>query len=86
MKIKYEMVKREIAGETYLVPIGDAAHKYSGLFALTDVAAFIWDKLLEADDETKIVNAIVNEYDIDYETAEADMKEFICKLKEMELI
>lgn len=86
MKIKYEMIKREIAGETYLVPVGEAAHKYSGLFAMTDVGAFIWDKLPEASDEKEVLDAVLEEYDVDYETAKADVEEFLCRLREIGLI
>lgn len=86
MKVKYEMIKREIAGEVYLVPVGEAAHKFSGLFAMTDVAAFIWDKLPEVSDENEIVAAVLEEYDVDSETARIDVEEFLGRLKEIGLM
>lgn len=86
MKIKLETVKREICGETYLVPIGEAAHNYSGLFVLTDVAAFIWDVLPEADNEAAIVDAVLAEYEVDRATAEADVREFLAKLTQFGII
>lgn len=81
MKLKYNMIKREIAGETYLVPVGEAAYKYSGLFALTDVAAFIWDCIPEATNAEDIVNSVLSEYEVDSETAKNDVNEFLTELK-----
>ena len=86
MKIKLEMVKRDICGETYLVPIGEAAHSYSGLFALSEVAGYIWDKLPEAKDSAEIVDLVLSEYEIDRETAEKDVQEFLAKLSEFKII
>ena len=83
MKIKYEMIKREIAGETYLVPVGEAARKYSGLFAMTDVAAFIWDCIPQVASTDDIVKAVLDEYEVDSETAKNDVDEFMEKLKTM---
>ncbi len=86
MKINYEMIKREIVGETYLVPVGKAAHDYNGLFALSEVAGFIWDILPQCADEKEIISAVLEEYEVDEKTAENDVKEFISKLREMGII
>ncbi|MCF0136876.1 MAG: PqqD family protein [Oscillospiraceae bacterium] len=83
MKLKLEMIKRDIAGETYLVPIGEAAHSYNGLFALTEVAGFIWDRIPDAVSESDLVNAVLEVYEVDRATAEKDIKEFLGKLREM---
>lgn len=86
MKIRYEFVKREIAGETFLVPVGEAAKRYSGLFALTEVAALIWDNLPAAEDDRALTDLILREYDVTEEQASADVAEFLAKLREMEII
>ncbi len=86
MKIKLEFVKRTIADETFLVPIGETVKKYSGLFALNEVGAFIWDKLEDAETDADVVDAVLSEYDVDRDTAEADTAEFLGKLREMNII
>lgn len=86
MKLKLEFVKREIAGESFLVPVGKTAKMYNGLFALNELAAFIWDKLPEAEDEACIVNAILDEYDVSPDDAKADTREFLGKLTEMGIL
>ena len=86
MKINYDYVKREIAGEVFLVPVGEAAKKYSGLIALNDVAAFIWDLLPEVETEEEIVSRILDEYEVEPEVAAADTAEFFDTLRKMEII
>lgn len=86
MKINYEFVKRDIAGDTFLVPIGEAVKKFSGLFALNEVGSFIWDKLPEAEDEDAVVAAVLEEYETTPDEAKADVSEFLSKLREMGII
>lgn len=86
MKLKGNFIHREIAGEHMLVPIGNENMNRNGLFVLTAVAARILELLPECETQTQIVDAIVNEYDVDRETAEADVAELIANLKELQLI
>ena len=86
MKIQYEFVKREIAGENFLVPIGEAAKKFTGMFAMNEVGAFIWDNLPEAEDDEAIVKKLLEEYDVTPEIAAADAKEFLDRLREMGIL
>ena len=46
MKIRYEFVARSIAGEHFLVPIGEAARQFSGMFAMNELGAFLWEATL----------------------------------------
>ena len=86
MKIRYEFIKREIVGEFFLIPVGEAAKKYSGMFALNEIGAFIWDILPTAETEEDIVKKITEEYEVSEETAAADTAEFLGKLKDMGIL
>jgi len=86
MIIKKQLIKRDIAGDTILVPIGKTVYDSNGLFVLNELAAFIWNKLPEADTENEIVSAILEEYEVSPEEAAADTTEFLAKLREMEII
>lgn len=79
-------MKREIGGEFFLVPLGKTVYETNGLFFLSELAAFIWDKIPEAETETDIVNAVLAEYEVDEETAKKDVADFIAKLKEMNIL
>ena len=86
MKINLEFIHREIMGDHVLVPVGKTSAVYNGLFPLTETGAFIWELLPEADNETYIVNKLLEEYDVDRETAVADVTEFLNKLREFRII
>ena len=86
MIIKKELMKRQIAGETFLVPLGKAVYDNNGLFFLTEVGAFLWDLLPEAENEEQLLTAVLDAYDVDAETARADIGEFLAKLKKMDIL
>lgn len=85
-KKRDEIVSREIAGETILVPIKGKLADMQRIFALDHVAEYIWQQL---DGKTKVEDirtSVMELYDIDREQAEADVSEFIDELMEAELI
>ena len=86
MIIKKELIKREIAGDAILVPVGKTVYDSNGLFALNELAAFIWDLLPNVETEDQIVDAVLAEYDVGAEEAAKDVAEFMNKLKEMNII
>ena len=86
MIIKKELMKRQIAGETFLVPLGKMVHDTNGLFFLTEVGTFIWDLLPQAENEEQILDAVLAEYEVDPETARADIAAFVGKLRTMDIL
>ncbi len=86
MKIKKELIKREIAGDTILVPVGKTVLDSNGLFVLNELGAFIWEILPKAETEEEIRAAILAEYEVTQEEATRDVAEFLEKLRELNII
>ena len=86
MKIKKELIKRQIAGDTILVPLGRAVLDSNGLFVLNELGAFIWDLLPQAENEEEICKAVLAEYDVPAEVAAADVAEFLAQLRSMDIL
>ena len=86
MKIKKELIKREIAGDTILVPVGKTVYDANGLFVLNELAGFIWDLLPQAESEQEICDAVLESYDVSREEAQKDIAEFLGKLREMQIL
>ncbi len=86
MKISKEFILREIAGEYILVPVGKTALTFNGLISVNEVGALIWGMLEKGSDVSTIVNGILDEYDVDEQTATADVLEFISYLKSNNII
>ena len=63
-----------------LIPVGETVSEYNGIFSMTEVGAEIWKAIENGLDEDAIVNRIMQKYEIDEVTAEADVKGFIEKL------
>ena len=83
MKTNPEFIARDIAGELVLVPIGTAAKNYGGLVTCNEVGAFIWKKLEDGKTMDELVNAMLDEFEVDEPTARNDAEEFIGRLKEI---
>lgn len=86
MEIKKQLIKRDIAGDTILVPVGKTVYDSRGLFVMNEIASFIWDKLPDAKGEEDIVNALLEEYEVTREEALEDTANFLKKLREMNII
>lgn len=86
MIIKKELIKREIAGDTILVPVGKTVYDSNGLFMLNELGAFIWEQLPGAESEEEICDAVLEQYDVAEETVKKDVTEFLNKLREMEIL
>ena len=86
MRIKGDYVLREIAGEYILVPIGNTAMEMNGMITLNEVGVFIWNKLQDECTCEQLLNAILDEFDIDEELAKNDLDEFLKQLEEAHLV
>lgn len=86
MIIKKELIKREIAGDTILVPVGKTVYDSNGLFVLNELGAFIWDILPRVQSEEEICKAVLAEYEASAEEVSGDVAEFLDKLRELNII
>lgn len=86
MQIKKELIKREIAGETILVPVGKSVYDANGLFVMNELGAFIWDLLPQAQTEADICRAVMEEYEVSEEEVSQDVSEFLQMLRKMDIL
>ncbi|MGN0489726.1 MAG: PqqD family protein [Ruminococcus sp.] len=86
MKIKDNFILRKISDAFVVVPIGDAVVDFSGLINLNETGAFLFEKLQDGAEEKDLVNALLKEYNVDENTAKEDVKKFIDKLKDADLV
>ena len=81
-----QVVYREIAGETLLVPIRGELADMQSIFALNPVAEFVWQQLDGTHTIEAIRDGILSHFDVEKEEAETDLCEFIGQLREADLI
>lgn len=86
MKLKKDFILREVAGDFIVIPTGDHCFDFGAVLSLNESGAFLWKQLQNATDEAALCDALVSEYGIDVQTAEADVKEFVALLDAHELL
>lgn len=86
MKIKKELVKREIAGDTILVPVGKTVYDSKGLFILNGLGSFLWDRLEAAENEEALLQAVLEEYEVTEALASKDLHAFLDTLRELGIL
>jgi hypothetical protein len=86
MKIKEDLMLRNIVGEWIIVPMGERLTEFHGMMKVNASGAFIW-KLLEHETiREKIIAAVVEEYDIDEAAAMRAIDEFLDTLSDANVL
>ena len=85
MKIRDGFIMRNVAGKNIVVSVG-AEINFSGMLTLNDTGVFFWGLLAKGTDKDKMLAAVMAEYDVDKDTASADIDNFIKKLKDHDIL
>lgn len=84
MKIKSGFLLRKVSEAYVVVAVGDAAKDFNGIITLNSTSAFLWEKLIEnCDSKEALVNALLEEYDVEKSVAEKGVDTFIERLREV---
>lgn len=77
MHVLSGFIVREIAGETIAIPSGEAARELSGLVSLNDSGKLLFELLQTEQTEESLVQALLDNFDIDLAAAQTDVAEFL---------
>ena len=86
MKIKDGFILRQVADTYIVVAVGEEAKKANVMVTLNETGGFLWEKLTDGATQDELVKAILDTYEIDEETARADVNAFIEKVSGSNLI
>lgn len=81
-KIKEGFILRKIGPQVMAVPVGRLTSEIHGMIALSESGKLLWKLLSDGADKETLINALLEEYEIDRETAEKDTQRFIDNLTE----
>ncbi|MFQ7522847.1 MAG: PqqD family protein [Terrisporobacter sp.] len=77
MNLNKDFILRNIAGESILVATGSATQDFNGMITLNEVATFILENIDECEREEVLVGKVLEEFEVDEETARSDVREFL---------
>ncbi len=80
LKVKEDVILREIAGECFLIPTGRTVLKYHGLIHLNPLETEMWELLRQGTDLKKLVQTMMNVYEVQENALREDIQEFLEKL------
>lgn len=86
MKISSGFILRKVAGQNVVVPVGGNVMNFNAAITLNESATFLWKLLEEERSEEDLLTALTKEYNVDEETAKADIKVFLNVLKEHSIL
>jgi len=82
MKIKEGFIIKKLGIGYIVVTVGDASKDFNGVIRLNETGAFLWQSIQDgADSREKLIQAMIDRYeDLNQETAEKDLDEFLGKV------
>ena len=83
-KPDYEIVK--IEDEYMAVPVGEETLVFKGVVTLSESAAFLLEQMNQPRTMEDLLELLMQEYDVDEETARSDLADIIKKFLEIGLI
>lgn len=86
MRVKKEFMIRTVAGQEVIVATGEAAMKYNGLLTVSPTGAFLLKHYADAENFEDLVRMVLEEFDVDYETAASDAAGFTQAMLEAGMI
>lgn len=79
MKLKDGFVLSQVAGQTVVIPSGDELD-LNMMITLNGTGKFLWERLERGAELEELVNAMLEEYDVDEATARVGVEAFVAKL------
>ena len=82
MKAKEGFLMRKVGERAVVVPVGKAAKQFHGMINLNETGGFLWSLLMEETNEERMLEAMLETYDIGREQAKESLERFLEKLRE----
>lgn len=80
------VVRRDVAGETFLVPVRGSIADLQELFIANEVGGWLWDRLEHPSRLDEVVADLVAEFEVDEQQAREDVNAFLQQLSEAGLL
>lgn len=86
MKVSDQFILREIAGDSILIPVGEAAMSVKGLIALSESGALLFQLLKKECTFEELVSALTAEYEVSAAEAARDTDAFLNQMRQLHIL
>lgn len=86
LRVADAIVRRDVAGETFLVPIRGHVADLQELFIVNELGGWLWDRLDGRRRVDDLVADVVSEFEVSEQQARQDVSLFVQQLTEAGLI
>ena len=86
MKIKEGFLLRRVGDNHVVVPVGSQSVDFRCIITLNETGAFIWEKLQQPCTAEDLVQALLAEYDVPKDVADADVTAYVAALRQKNLL
>lgn len=86
LKIRDGFILKKVVDTYMVVPVGENLVDFAAMISLNETGAFLWECLTEEITDDQLADKMCAEYNIDKDTALADIKDFIKTLKKQNLL
>ena len=77
MRARNGFILRHVAGEWILMPAGDRIRTFHGTLVMNELSAFVWGKLQGGAARAELLASVLEEYEIDEDTAARDLDKLL---------
>lgn len=86
MKLSKNFIFRTVAGESLLIPVGEAALKVKGLIALSESGALLYEKLQQGCNREALIAALTETYEVSRDEAARDTEGFLSHMQKLGIL
>ena len=83
MRINPDFTIQKVGGSYVAVPVGETSKSFHAMIRLNETGAFLW-KLMDGKDctEEELVQALLNEYEVERAIAERDVRALVAQMRQ----
>ena len=86
MKIREGFILRQVMDIYVVIGVGSAAYMPNRIMSVNETGAFLWRMLENGAEKQEMINALLQEYETDPQTAEKDVEAFLNELRDKKLV
>lgn len=68
---------RQVAGRYVLAPVGETVKTFSGMITMNATGKYLWDLLEQDQTVDSLAQALVDQYEVEFEKAKEDVIKYI---------